>query len=268
LLRDLMVRLEGCGTWPCDEINFVWRHGNTRYPSDALPPELARPEVRDYICGKFAQLARRRGLDTVIEKTCANSLRVPFVDRVVDDARYVFIVRDGVDAAASAAKRWNAGLDPGYLLRKARFVPPTDVPYYLGRFLGNQLLRLRAHGRPANSWGPVFDGMAEARRGASILGICAQQWRACVEAASAALGSLPAARVHRLRYEDLVADPVREYRRVASFAGKPVPAGLLSELRGIVSETRAGLGRAELPGSQLALVRGIAGRTLAAHGYD
>jgi hypothetical protein len=267
MLRDLMARLDGAGTWPCDEINYVWRHGNIRHPSDALPPGLARPRVIRYIGGQFARLARRRGLDTVIEKTCANSLRVPFVDRVIDDARYVYIVRDGVDAAASAARRWHAGLDLGYRLRKARFVPPSDVPYYLIRFLGNQLQRLGAQGRPANSWGPVFDGMAEAQREASTLDVCARQWRACVEAASAALAGLPARRVHRVRYEDFVGDPVREFRRIADFAGKPVPEALASVLLRKVSGASRGRGRSELNAEDLALVLGIAGPALAAHGY-
>jgi len=267
LLRDLMARLDGAGTWPCDEINHVWRHGNIRHPSDALPPGLARPEVRRYIAGVFTRLAARRGLDTVIEKTCANSLRVPFVDRVIDDAKYVFIVRDGVDAAASAAKRWHAGLDLGYRLRKARFVPPTDVPYYLLRFLGNQLQRLGARGRPANTWGPVFDGMAEAQRGAATIGVCARQWRACVEAASAALAGLPASRVHRVRYEDFVGDPVREFRRIAEFAGKPMSEQLADHLRREVSGASRGRGRTELTREELDVVLGIEGPALAAHGY-
>jgi hypothetical protein len=267
LLRDLMTRLDGAGTWPCDEINFVWRHGNIRHPSDALPPALARPEVRRYIGGQFARLAKRLGLDTVVEKTCANSLRVPFVDRVIDDAKYVFIVRDGIDATASAARRWHAGLDLRYRLRKARYVPPSDVPYYLFRFLGNQLQRLGARGRPANRWGPVFDGMAEAQRDAPTVGVCARQWRACVESAAAALATLPAARVHRVRYEEFVGDPVREFRRIADFAGKTVPRALADELRLEVSGESRGRGRAELTGEELALVRGIAGPALAAHGY-
>jgi hypothetical protein len=267
MLRDLMARLDGAGTWPCDEINHLWRHGNVRHPTDALTPDLARPEVRSYIGGAFARLAKTRGLDTVVEKTCANSLRVPFVDRIVDDAKYVFIVRDGIDAAASASKRWHAGLDLRYRLRKARFIPPSDVPYYFSRFLRNQLLRLGARGSPRNSWGPVFDGMAELQGRLTTAGICAHQWRACVEMAAAALGSLPGDRVYRVKYEDFVDDPVREFRGLAAFAGKAVPEDLTDSLRGGVTAARKGHGRSELSGEDLAVVRGIIGPTLATHGY-
>ena len=32
LLRDLLTQLPGYGTWPCDEINYIWRHGNATHP--------------------------------------------------------------------------------------------------------------------------------------------------------------------------------------------------------------------------------------------
>ncbi len=267
MLRDLMARLDGVGTWPCDEINQVWRHGNIHHPTDALTTDLARPEVRSYINGTFARLASRQGLDTIVEKTCANSLRVPFVDRVLDDAKYVFIVRDGLDATASAAKRWHAGLDLRYRLKKVRFVPVSDVPYYFSRFLRNQLLRLGAGERPLNSWGPVFDGMAQMQNRVSIAGICAYQWRACVELAEAALSGLPAHRVHRVRYEDFVDDPVKQFRGLAAFAGMTVPAALEGHLRSEVSATRKGRGRSELSDEDLTVVKGIIRPTMAAHGY-
>lgn len=267
MLRDLMAQLEGTGTWPCDEINQIWRHGNVRHPSDALPPHLARPEVKAYINDRFTQLAKNRRVDTVVEKTCANSLRVPFVDRIIDDAKYVFIVRDGIDAAASATKRWHAGLDLRYRLRKARFTPVSDVPYYCRRFLGNQLQRLSARGRPLNSWGPVFDGMAEMQASSTTIGICAFQWRACVEMASTSLERVPDDRVCRLKYEDFVDDPVNVFSGIAKFAGKTVPQELAETLRVKVVASRKGSGRSDLCAEDLRLVRSIAGRTLADYGY-
>ncbi len=267
MLRDLMAQLDGAGTWPCDEINYLWRHGNIGFPSDALRPHLARPDVRRFITGQFEKLANKLGLDTVIEKTCANSLRVPFVDKVVDDAKYVFIVRNGMDAAVSATKRWHAGLDLRYLMKKARFVPMSDVPYYCLRFLGNQLQRISAKGEPLNSWGPVFDGMAQMQASTSTIGICALQWQACVEMASQSLGDLPDDRVFRVKYENFVDDPVRQLRGVAEFAGKAVSSRLAEHVNATVVATRKGSGRSELRTEELAVVQELIGRTLAKHGY-
>ncbi|HUT60609.1 MAG TPA: sulfotransferase, partial [Phycisphaerae bacterium] len=108
MLRDMLTAFPGVGTWPCDEINYIWRHGNARYATDEFPPELARPRVRAYIRRAFDRLAARRGLSHVVEKTCANSLRVQFVRAVVPEARFIHIVRDGRDVAVSAVQRWTA----------------------------------------------------------------------------------------------------------------------------------------------------------------
>jgi hypothetical protein len=267
MLRDLMARLDGAGTWPCDEINYLWRHGNVRYPSDALPPHLARPAVRRYINNQFEKLAKKRGLDTIIEKTCANSLRVPFIGKIVDDAKYLFIVRDGIDAATSASRRWHAGLDLPYLVKKARFVPSSDVPYYCFRFLKNQLQRVSAEGKPLNSWGPVINGMTQMQATATTIGICALQWQACVEMASESLGELPNDRLYRVKYESFVDDPVKEFRGIAEFAGKAVSDSLAEHVTGSVVATRKGSGRLELRAEDLILVRKTIGRTLAKYGY-
>ncbi len=262
-----MARLDGAGTWPCDEINHVWRHGNIRHPSDALQPHLARPDVKKYINIQFAKLASNRGLDTIIEKTCANSLRVPFVDKIVNDAKYIFIVRDGIDAAASASKRWHASLDLPYIFRKARFVPPLDVPYYCFGFLKNQLRRLVAKGTPLNIWGPVLDEMEQLRANYTTMGVCALQWQACVEMASESLGNLPENRVYRVKYEDFVDDPVKEFFGIAEFVGKHVPGRLAEYINASVVATRKGSGRSELSAEDLSLVRTIIGRSLAEYGY-
>ena len=43
MLRDVLTSFDGIGTWPCDEINYIWRHGNVRYPSDEIPADRATP---------------------------------------------------------------------------------------------------------------------------------------------------------------------------------------------------------------------------------
>ncbi len=55
MLRDLLVELPAVGTWPCDEINYIWRHFNAAHPDDEFPPELATPRVRDYLRQSFAR---------------------------------------------------------------------------------------------------------------------------------------------------------------------------------------------------------------------
>lgn len=150
MLRNMLIKLPGAGTWQCDEINYIWRHGNCRYPSDELEPEMATKKVKHYIRGHFNKIAQSQKLDMVIEKTCANSLRVNFVDQIFPDAKYIFIVRDGIDVVGSAMQRWKANLDISYVLQKVKYVPIADFPYYGRIYLVNRLFKFFLKRRGSN----------------------------------------------------------------------------------------------------------------------
>ena len=48
MLRNILTNFDGVKTWPCDEINYILRHGNVRHPSDEFGVEHATPEVKQY----------------------------------------------------------------------------------------------------------------------------------------------------------------------------------------------------------------------------
>jgi len=41
MLRDLLAQLPEFSTWPCDEINYIWRHGNRGFETDEFTREMA-----------------------------------------------------------------------------------------------------------------------------------------------------------------------------------------------------------------------------------
>ena len=209
MLRNALTDLPGLGTWPCDEINYIWRHGNAGYPSDAFQPEMARPSVARYIRGKFDAIARRYNVETVVEKTCANSLRVEFVDRILPKTDYIFIRRNGIDVVCSAAKRWTAALDVPYILRKARFVPAMDMPYYGSRYLLNCIHRIFSRQKRLSSWGPRLENMPRLLEETTLEEVCALQWKHCLDSAARAFKRIAPHRYVSISYEEFVADPVR-----------------------------------------------------------
>jgi len=142
MLRNMLVKIKGVETWPCDEINYIWKHGNKSYESDEFTPEMATPKIIKFINNEFDKFAHSSNADIVVEKTCASSMRVGFVDKVLPDTKYVFIVRDGYDTVASAKIRWKAKLDIPYLIKKVRFVPLIDLPYYAIRYLSSHIYRI------------------------------------------------------------------------------------------------------------------------------
>lgn len=264
MLRDVLTRVPGLTTWPCDEINLVWRHGNRDHPSDELPASAATPEVAASIRRAFERLGARNGGATVVEKTCANTLRVGFVDRVVPDARYIYIERDGIDAAASAMQRWHAPFDFRYTAAKARYVPASDLPFYATRFVSN---RLRARGGDAAGgaqvsswWGPKLDGQADLIRRHSLDELCAIQWQRCVQNAERDLADIDPARIHRVRYEHYVRTPAEDTAAILDFLG--ISGAVDARWHADVSAHSVGKGRAQLPVESLARMTALVGATL------
>ena len=226
MLRDVLTKLAGVDTWPCDEINYIWRHGNRAEATDEFTPAHATPAVQDYIREAFSSRIRQSQLGSVpegrryiLEKTCANSLRVPFVDAVLPEARYIHLIRDGRDVLASARKRWQAPLDIPYLLAKARYVPPSDLYYYASRYLGNRIAKQRSSEKALAVWGPRFDGMTNIAKKHDLDHVCAHQWVRCVGQSGQAFAQMDSAKCHQVYYEDFVNSPVTVLSAIATFLG-------------------------------------------------
>ncbi len=222
-LRDALTSLKTFSTWPCDEINYVWRSGNRDYLTDELTEQHATPRVRRLIRRAFERQAAKAPGTVLVEKTCANSLRVGFVDAVFPEARFVVIERDGRDVVPSAMKRWTAELDIPYLVRKVRFVPRRDLPHYGLRYLRSRLARSGSADGRLSTWGPRFTGLDTLVADDTPLDVvCAEQWAACTTATDRQIADIDPDRVLRISYERFVSDPSAVLREVAEFAGATV----------------------------------------------
>lgn len=204
MLRDALCALPGFVTWPCDEINPIWKHGHLlSHPGDDLTSAQARPELSRFVRARFDRLAGE-GVHTVVEKTCATSVRVGYVRALLPEARYVFIHRHGADAVASAIVRWTSSVELSYTLRKVRYVPVVDLPVYGWRFVRNRLAQRMDAERRMKAWGPMTPAVAREASAGDVVRAAAWQWRDCVEYS---LDQLPAETV-RVSYESFVANPV------------------------------------------------------------
>ena len=256
-LRDALCGLNALSTWPCDEINYIWRSGNRDYPTDELLPShaaAASPLVRR----AFERRTRKDPEAIVVEKTCANSLRVGFVHAVLPGARLIVITRDPIDVVASAAKRWSAPLELGYIARKARFVPPRDLPHYALRYGRTRLYRNRSAESRLSSWGPRFEGMDElSQSDISVAELAAHQWKRCTDLCEEQLLEVPEEQVHRLKYEDLVTEPTSEVQKVVQFLGLDVPKQEIRAATAAIHPGSIGKGSEELGPEAIHAVRSI-----------
>lgn len=192
-----------------DEWRLTWKFGNDRR-SDLLKPEHATPRVIAHIRARFAAEVSRRGRSRLVEKTPSNALRLPFVDRVLPEGRYIHIIRNGYDSVRSIRRFWEGkahgvtGLAEGRVSQRMSEVGLLRLPWY-GKEIARRLLPAPL-GRALlgrAEWGPRLPGMGRMLRDMHIVEVCALQWRACVELACDFGRSLPPHRYLELRLDQM-----------------------------------------------------------------
>jgi hypothetical protein len=228
---------------------------------------MATPQIQNYIRRKFQWVSQHYQAHTVIEKTCANSLRMEFVERTLTEPKFIFIHRDGVDAVASAMSRWRAKLDLMYVLRKAWFVPVGDLPYHFYRYFLNRVSRIHSPGHRLSSWGPVLPDMEVLKARHDLPELCALQWRGCVDAALDSFEKLPDERILRVGYEELVRGKVEQISRIAGFIGVEPDDLLESSYLDNISESSIGKGYATMPDDVVSRILTLIEPTMARLGY-
>lgn len=273
MLRDVLTSAPGIGTWDCDEINPLWKHGNLDIPHDEIPVERATPALSQFLHRRFESIGRKTTSSMVVEKTCAVSLRVPFTRALFPEAKFIFIRRDGIDAAASTMKRWNAPFDLRYTAKKARYVPPLDLARHAGTLVAKKLTQ-RRHGQQGDEsnelrvqtwWGPRPHDFRQLQNEHSLEELAFIQWRRCIEQSADAFAAMPSSQVIEVEYERYVAAPSEETRRILDFLGRPEAHDRMTIAS--VSTTSVGKGRAQLGESAVARLEELGGATLDRFGY-
>jgi Sulfotransferase family len=265
IFRDALAEATAVGKVPYD-IGYVWRVGNEGLPDDVVPPQLVSETSRRFI-RRFVDRYADGQPAAVIEKTVGNTLRVPTVHAVLPDAKYVHLLRDGVDVIESTRRQWMSPTDTRYLLGKVRHFPPRLVPRYGVKYLRSLARRrIKDDGR-MGSWGPRYPGIDQDLDSADLLTVCCRQWREATRTASADLRQLGVP-VVEVRYEDLVRQPNSELTRVADFLRLQLHPELLAAACRRIVPDRNGVGREALTPVERATVDAEVGDLLAELGYE
>ena len=145
----------------------------------------------------------------LVEKTPANSLRIPLLNQVFPDARFLFLVRRGQDVVSSLMEGWKNWSRTGseWHYTKWHYLAPAGWQDYRDR--------------------PLQE-------------ICAFQWIQSTLEAWQAINRLAPDRFLLLRHEDLMTSPREEYGRILQFCELPASGyldSLLEKIRGRVYTT-------------------------------
>ena len=265
ILRDTLASAFGIGCVPYD-IGYVWRLGNQAHPDDLLTASMLSSQTARYI-RHFIDKYRSDASQPVIEKTVGNTLRVPVVDAVLPDARYIHLIRDGADVVESAARQWQAKPSLRYIVRKARHFPVRLAPSYGTRYVRSLAERSKHDDRRVATWGPRYPGIDRDLQNGSLHSVCARQWTWSVSQARADFASL-GIQPFELRYERLVREPDRVLDELAASLELELDVRGRDESASRITDTRQGSGREWFDTQTSALLEGEMGELLAALGYE
>ena len=217
LVRDTIAQYPDISRVPYD-INFIWRLGNEKLPHDELSPDSLDKKTRERIRQKF--FAFNKDKPYLIEKTVSNCLRVPFVDAVLPDAKYIHLIRDGWDVIESAYRQWTAKPDLRYILNKTLSYPLLDAPGYALSYAQSTIRKLLAIDKQNTTlWGPRYRGIENDIATKDTLEVCAIQWSVSVQKAHQDLSNIPSERVFELNYQTFVREPKVQLRKIGLFLG-------------------------------------------------
>ncbi|HMN75637.1 MAG TPA: sulfotransferase [Burkholderiaceae bacterium] len=190
------------------EIPQFWNslHGplNNGWHSEAAGADAAAPEHRTAALRYFYQ---RLGAGWVLDKTCINVMRIPYLHRLFPQARFVFIQRDGRDNISSMMDGWRVGR--------------SDGRFELSQFFGLFPEPVAINNGEFKEWSFFLAPGWRQYNHASLEEVCAFQWISANRMALEAKKAIPAAQWVHLRYEDIFERPVEMFRAV--FAQLRVP---------------------------------------------
>ncbi len=186
--------------------NSLYGPLNNGWQSEAATAEDARPEHRDAALRFFYQ---RLGRGWVLDKTCINTLRLPYLYKLFPQAKFVFIQRDGRDNISSMLDGWRHGR--------------VDGAFGLGQFFGPSPEPVAIEDGEFLEWHFFLPSGWRAYNRASLEEVCAFQWISANRLALDARRIIPPAQWIQLRYEDLFERPVEMFRE--AFARLDIPFG-------------------------------------------
>ena len=211
---------------------FLWEWHTGPGEDDRRVSSQADQRVKGFLRSEFDAYRRKAGASVLVEKTPVNSFRIPFIQAVFPNARWIHLLRDGRDATVSIHREWQrrrdvvASRNPARVLGLAASMLRRQ-PYWRNRLQALAYeLRQRAVGPPAGwmnkakwrdlpGWGPRFPGWYDALGAVDdVIEFNAMQWRRCVEYVEA---ELPDSGVLEVRYEDLASKPEATMETIQDF---------------------------------------------------
>ncbi len=167
------------------------------WDSHRIPETMACESDREQVARLFYT---HTGKSRIVDKNNQNGLSVPYLIRLFPDARFVYIKRNAGDNINSLIEGWGKADEFATWSNEV----PARIAVDDGRF---------------SRWCFFLaDGWRELTE-SSIEEVCAFQYRAMNQAILDARANIPASQWFEIKYEKLIADPVKEFEAIYRHCG-------------------------------------------------
>lgn len=194
------------------------RPGAPEVDSNRLTAAHASPDVASQVVsGALGHLRDADGQPVaagegirLLEKTPKNALRIPFLNAIFPDARFVFLWRDPRENLSSIIEAWRSG----------NWITYRELAGWDG------------------SWSLLLPPGWQALRGRPLEDVAAHQWEVANRTVLEDLAALSRDRWCALSYHDFLADPAGEVRRICAHTGIEFDPGLQARVAGPLPHSR------------------------------
>ncbi|HJU26316.1 MAG TPA: sulfotransferase [Rhodanobacteraceae bacterium] len=205
-----------------------------------------RQPCRDLLASDVTEASRRRLLTAMLRLPTGRRSRmlykitgwprIGFLQELFPDARFIHVCRDGRAVANSL----------------------LAVDFWRGW-----------HGPAQWRWGELnaSDQAEWERHGQSFVALAGIQWKLLMDATAEAAAHIPPGRFMEIRYEDFVADPVANFRKVATFCELDWSRRFENAIASYSLETTNDKWREDLTAGQQAILQAVLAESLARYGY-
>lgn len=239
LLANLLVKAGEQGCY-LSEINEVWLEPFKKNRCDEITTSQlskANPQkIRDSILSRATP-----NVSFFVEKTAANSLRLPLVYSAFPEAVVIHIIRDGRDVVRSVDQQMRGDRNKitksktsasqnqsfsgrlNLLLKTIKHKYQNGLTFKRlisnpGRYFNGALYTMGLFKSPY-IFGPRYSGIDNDYKYLSSCEVAAKQWQSCVMAAQNYMEAHPEKKHIKIMYEDLLNSPNQCIDKIFSLAG-------------------------------------------------
>jgi hypothetical protein len=245
----------------------LWLYADPTREHDEFDESDATERVKAYVRGQFLKYQTEQGGRTIIEKTPHNILRIRYVREIFPDAHFLYIVRNPLSFVSSVELKWQKPAGGQRLLKRVRSTPLTQIPYYFKRFLDQQWNNRILGRKYLSIWGPRYKGIQDDVGAEDMLTVIARQWARATSKAERDLAQFEDGRVLRMRYEDLVENPVEHVQRICLHCGLEMTQEMAEYVRRTVRNDRGNKWQ-RFDARQLARIIPELSREMVRNGYE